>query len=336
MIPILDSPKSLARRGQAHFVKGRWSEAQRCFQRAIKSNPDEGLYYQWLGETEARLGNWKPAVDNYREALKHDVNIGVEFYRDLPVKAADPVQNHIKNPLFIVGCGHSGTSIMLALLGNHPALYPIPEESALFLKTDDNAQKQMAEWDNQCAAEGKARWIEKTPPHIFQIARFLKLRPEAQVLVMLRDGRDTVCSLKHRVQYKSVQDRLDRWIYDNAAALPYWDHPQVKLVKYEALIEAPDKVLAEICEFLGEDYSDAMLRYHEREHLWYSDHVEKPGDVQTHDDHNKLRNWQINQPLFDGRGRWKDDLDSSERASFKSSLAQKYLEKFGYANNADW
>jgi hypothetical protein len=49
-----------------------------------------------------------------------------------------------------------------------------------------------------------------------------------------------------------------------------------------------------------------------------------------------LRNWQINQPLYDGRGRWLKEMTEKEKQHFKNSLAQDYLEQFGYATDCNW
>ena len=37
-------------------------------------------------------------------------------------------------PIFIVGCGHSVTSLMLAILDHHPSIYGIDYENNIFLK----------------------------------------------------------------------------------------------------------------------------------------------------------------------------------------------------------
>jgi hypothetical protein len=194
----------------------------------------------------------------------------------------------------------------------------------------------MRTWDAECAFAGKARWAEKTPPHIFQIRRFLALRPKAQIILILRDGRDVVCSLKPRIGYAAFEDRLDRWIYDNLAGQAYWQHPQVKVVKYEDLVANTETTLRELCEFIGEEYTEQLLDYHKTERLWYSDKIEKPDAIETHNDHNTNRNWQINQPIFDGRGRWLVEMTEAEKEQFKNSPAQRLLEQLGYAADRNW
>lgn len=318
----------LAKRGEDLFRCGSWKAAAEAFRGAVDKMPDVALYHQWLAETDARLGRWESAVHGYREALKRDDAVGINFYRDLPVRTAEPGRGFVESPIFIVGCGHSGTSIMLAILGNHPEIHPIQKESNLFLKTDETALEMMAEWDGLAAEAGKSRWIEKTPPNIFQIARFLKMRPAARFILMLRDGRDVVCSLRYRVGYANFSDRLDRWIYDNLAGMPFWDHPQVMIVRYEDLVTEPHPTLQAICTFLGVTYDAAMLNYSADEHLWYSEAVEKPAHIITHADHMKNRNWQINQPLFDGRGRWKEEMSQHELAIFNRTAPQALLQPY--------
>ncbi len=38
-------------------------------------------------------------------------------------------------PIFILGCGHSGTTLLLAMLSRHSHLYGIPYESSLFRRS---------------------------------------------------------------------------------------------------------------------------------------------------------------------------------------------------------
>ena len=43
----------------------------------------------------------------------------------------------------------------------------------------------------------------------------------------------------------------------------------------------------------------------------------------------KYRNWHINQPLFDGRNKWKKKINEEEKQLLKQK-AQKYMIEFGY------
>lgn len=113
-------------------------------------------------------------------------------------------------------------------------------------------------------------------------------------------------------------------------------HPQVKVIKYEELVQSPEETLKALCAFLGEDYSPRMLEYHRTEHYWYSDKIVKPEAIKTHTDHKNNRNWQINQPIFDGRGRWRNEMTEAEKDLFKNSLAQILMVQLNYVSDRNW
>lgn len=306
-----------------------------CFKEAIALQPNCAWYHQNLGEALAQQGKWIESLDCYRQALKLDPDEVLRYHNSLNIKPDDSKTVEVPNPVFIVGCGHSGTSIMLAILGNHPSFYSITYESAIFQRSEAEIRTIMLQWDRECIEAGKKRWIEKTPPHIFQIGKFLLHRPQSKFIIMLRDGRDVVCSLKSRTEYQDFGTRVERWVYDNLAGLLYWNHPNVMVVKYEDLIVEAETTLKKIFAFLEESYANKVLDYHQNQKRWYHSEITKPLEVATHDNHHQLRNWQINQPLFDGRNKWQSIMSSEEKRIFKTT-AQKYLLQFGYAIDDLW
>lgn len=321
--------------GEVYFKQRKLDEAVDYFRAAIALYPNSAWYHQNLAEALAQKHKWGEAVDCYRHALKLNPDEVLKYHNSLAIEPDAPQTIKVHNPVFIVGCGHSGTSIMLAILSNHPAFYPITYESALFKRSETEIREIMLEWDQKCVEAGKKRWIEKTPPHIFHIKRLLLHRPESKFILMLRDGRDVVCSLKYRTEYKNFEERIERWVYDNLAGLPYWNHPNVMVVKYEDLVGETEITLNKVFNFLGEIYTSDVLDYYKYQKLWYHSEIEKPMTIETHKDHHKLRNWQINQPLFDGSGRWRIEMTKIEKNIFKAK-AQKYLEQFGYIDNDNW
>lgn len=88
-------------------------------------------------------------------------------------------------------------------------------------------------------------------------------------------------------------------------------------------------------EFLGEEYNPKVLEFYRIEKRWYSSEIVKPDKIESKQEHLQNRNWQINQPLFDGRGRWKKEMTEGEKIIFKKK-AQKYLLEFGYVQDDNW
>ena len=94
------------------------------------------------GETLYQLGQFKLAADDFQRALNLDPN----------------------NTWICQNLAEATARL--------PRIHPIPQESALFLRTDAKIQATFRQWDADCRAQGKARWVEKTPPHSFQVERF--------------------------------------------------------------------------------------------------------------------------------------------------------------------
>lgn len=235
-------------------------------------------------------------------------------------------------PIFICGCGHSGTSLILAVLGSHSRIFAVPFETS-FAFVDHGLQKRLlAAFDRHTIADGKARWVEKTPRHIKAIKSLLDVAPDARVIIVLRDGRDVACSLRERTG--NFAGGIKRWVDDNAGAEPFWKNPRVLVAKYEDFVERFEPSVRALTDFLGEPFEPGMLEFHKTERKFYSQKVEKP-DSSAGKDHDQFRNWQINQPLFDGRGRWQKEMSPDEKAQFKAAAGERLI-RYGYAIGPDW
>lgn len=107
------------------------------------------------------------------------------------------------------------------------------------------------------------RWGDKRPGYIQHLPALLRLFPDAQIVHLIRDPRDTTGSLKE----------MGWWRQDTYAAIATWaqaiDSGQVwrrrlgpvqyQELRYEDLLNDPKPVLRELCGFLGEDFDAAML-----------------------------------------------------------------------------
>ena len=83
--------------------------------------------------------------------------------------------------------------------------------------------------------------------------------------------------------------------------------------------------------FLGLSYSAEMLDYHKRPQHWFRLRDIRRANGVDGSEHDAHRSWQVNQPLFDGRRRWKKDLPAEMLPRFGSGQARALMEAFGYA-----
>jgi hypothetical protein len=237
-------------------------------------------------------------------------------------------------PVFIVGCGHSGTTLLLSILGSHSRIYAIPYESefALDYQTPRRKNFLIQTFEEQAIAHAKHRWIEKTPKHINYIETLIELCPDAKIILVIRDGRDVACSLQDRFGDLSVG--IERWVSENRHGQNFWNHPNTYVFRYEQLIEDFEESITSVLDFIGEELEPDLRHYYKTPKKIFSDKIELPSNVAEGENHNQYRNWQINQPLFDSRGKWKR-MTSEEKQLFKH-LAGDMLVEYGYADDHNW
>lgn len=238
-------------------------------------------------------------------------------------------------PVFIVGCGHSGTSIMLSLLDNHSAVHAIEFESKVFYKSETQMIDTISKWYKESKSLKKEIIVEKTPTHIHKIGKILTLFPKSKIILMLRDGRDVACSIRERTG--DLKKGIERWVLDNSEGSNFWKDPRVKVVKLEDLTEKPDAILLEVCTFIGVKYEPHMIQKQGvEEKLYYTDEISSKKEFEdkepTLETHMKRRNWQINQGLFSDTNRWKNEFSDEDLEIF-NEIAGDYLELYGYGKH---
>ena len=232
-------------------------------------------------------------------------------------------------PIFIVGCGHSGTSLLLRILGAHSRICALPFESMLAFQ--ERPERLLKSFERLTIAEGKARWVEKTPRHIARIDRLIELCPNAQFLLILRDGRDVACSIQDRKG--DIELGIKRWVDDNRAGRPYWDHPSLRVLKYEQIVEDFEATITALLDFLGEEYEPEMREYYRSRKSIYGRKPARPKSPYGAN-HARYRNWQVSQPLFDARGKWLR-MTAGEKRIVKEH-ANDMLIEYGYVTDDKW
>ena len=117
--------------------------------------------------------------------------------------------------------------------------------------------------------QGKVRWGEKTPGNVFYVDVLLDMFPEARFIHLVRDPRAGVHSMIQAGQFgpDPVLCALNRrrFVLEGGALLERVVPPaQRTLLRYEDLVQDPERTARELCEFLGERFDPAMLAFHRR------------------------------------------------------------------------
>ncbi len=167
-----------------------------------------------------------------------------------------------KAPIFIGGCGRSGTTLLLAMLSAHPNIYAFPHEVDAFTswisKDGKLVPKRMDRLYRYILTHkipiSCHRWLEKRPSNIHHVKSILEYYgPHARFIHIVRDPR-AVCTSIHPKDPENYWISIDRWVKDVSAGLVFEAHPQMLTIKFENLINDASQLLSGICEFINEPY----------------------------------------------------------------------------------
>jgi len=218
-------------------------------------------------------------------------------------------------PIIVTGCGHSGTTIVATLLGAHPSCALIRRETFFLSHLDRAAVAKFWEYARDLRA---TRWVEKTPAHVnflhaLNIANAASgmrdVVPDYRLVLVARDGRDVVSSLMRRG--KTFQAALARWNKDTSAAVTHdLTDPKSILVRYEDLVAHPVVWVGRMLTHAGLPLDPQVFAHHQQPQRWQGAVVHpSAAEPSERRQHVLRRAWQISQPLFDGRGRWRSNPD---------------------------
>lgn len=115
----------------------------------------------------------------------------------------------------------------------------------------------------------KPRWGQKTPHNLYFVGPIKECFPNAQFIYITRDGRDAATDyLESSFGPTNIYAAAESWNLAQSFVHPWREklapHDWMD-VKYETLVREPERVLKEVCAFLGEDYDPEMLEFHKTE-----------------------------------------------------------------------
>ena len=150
----------------------------------------------------------------------------------------------------------------------HPPVDLNEVRATLLGSPRDFAQLLSLPLESWARSQGKVRWGEKTPTHIFFADVIVRMFPDARFAELIRDPRSTVASM-NRFHWASDDTVLNAcWWRDSMSkgrrlllsAVP--DDRRIS-VRYEQLVTEPELVIRNVCRFLGEAYESTMLSFNE-------------------------------------------------------------------------
>ncbi len=263
---------------------------------------------------------------------------------------------------FIVGCGRSGNTLLRMMIDSHPDMAIPPETEVVVAGAAAGANVasfcdavaghwrfgdlhiDATEWRSRvrrlpmftaseglrtmyaiyAAKFGKSRYGDKTPYYSSHLPLIATLFPEARAIHIIRDGRDVAASM------------MPLWFSagDAAATADHWcrvitrvradqHHLPTIEVRYQDLVLQPREEMQRVLEFCELEWSDEVLRYHERAAARIS---EVTHDARTADGTVLApvagRHWihrRLNQPPRPDRiGAWRTELSASDQAAFEA------------------
>ncbi len=137
-------------------------------------------------------------------------------------------------------------------------------------------------FEKNARGEGKARWGDKTPYYILHLQTIKEMFPNAQIIHVIRDGRDCALSMLSR--------KYDLGIYNTYHAAKHWQQyvetgqaighelgsDVYYEIRYEDILADPVVAMKKICVFLEEEYNDSLVNFNKSSEPGKTPLLQKP------------------------------------------------------------
>ncbi|MGN7888351.1 sulfotransferase family protein [Dyadobacter sp. 22481] len=169
--------------------------------------------------------------------------------------------------------------------------------------------------------EGAAIWMCKSMANIRYAEELEKYTEKPLYLHLFRDGRDVALSFKKAiVGEKHIYHIARQWKQEQEASIKLRESlgaGRVIQVRYEDLLSQPQRVLSELCSFIGAEYSDAAMEYYQSD--------------ESKETANSGLMWQnvVKPVLSDNHNKFLKELSEEDILIFEQ-VAGDTLEKLGY------
>ncbi len=267
-----------------------------------------GKHYDAFKEYDEAFNNYEKAnllerklnkqFDEINEIKQFD-NIRVEditnWHKEYPAPFWQKIpssNNKSERPIFIVGMFRSGTTLCEQILSSHPDVYgagELPDINHLSYtikpsKIHDKSPASLAEvTEEQLANTAKsyletldtcsstaARVVDKMPTNFMHLGFIAKMFPNAHIIHMIRDPRDSCLSMyfqRFGAQMTFTTDLIELADYHLTyqAYMRYWNKVlDIKIhdVVYEDLMGDQENMTREMLNFCGLEWDEQCMNFH--------------------------------------------------------------------------
>jgi len=172
------------------------------------------------------------------------------------------------------------------------------------------------------AKDGKELYGDKTPGSVTQIELLAQLFPEAKFVHIIRDGRAVALSYLDRPEWgpETMAEAANHWknrVRRGRAGGRAIGADRYMEVRYEDVVAAPESVARRVCDFLGLEFEEGMLRYHEQSKEF----------IASTKDPAAFKN--LARPITAGLRTWEEEISHGDRKLFEA-IAGDTLDELGY------
>jgi len=258
-------------------------------------------------------------------------------------------------PVFIVGMPRSGTTLLQGILCNSNKYFPIPEthffsrvayglpekkfsyenreqmrrvlkrKSKISVNETDwhkfESQKEIFEYlIGTFNRHNKGTFLEKTPRHVFFYLQILRYYPDAKFICMIREPKNTVSSLLTMSQKRQKSVLRISLFYNKIAnaIIKIMPNANVRVIKYEDLVDHTDQTLKKICQFVDIPFDSAL-----------TETVDAPAEIIFEHETWKNKNIDLKTIQQNNSERWRDVLNA-DLADLVTFVTKFYASKFDY------
>ena len=263
---------------------------------------DLGYLYDEMGEYDTAFHHYQQAneLKPWRfDAKQHENHISslMAVYDSAQKSDLALAKHGSELPVFIVGMPRSGTTLVEQILASHPRVFGAGElpgigRIAQHLRVSASAEFSVSEYLNSVTDEvldefahhylnelrefsgDASRITNKMPQNFLYLGLIWQLFPKARIIHCARDARDIGLSIyfqnfsgahayafdmKNIGAYYNQYERIMRHWRDAFGIIPMLE------VRYEELVANQEEISREMVAYLGLEWDDRCLRFHESE-----------------------------------------------------------------------